>query len=695
MPQSKKVKLCCYCSKTFNGNQKSDYVVVSKGLSQHLNSSHQCRNQCGIIRYHNKSMNLIQFLVNSSDNFNKKRRAIGHPPLPDYSIDDLGLTGTSNGPFPPEFSKHTDVYKSSNQINHSLLNNQTLFVGNLPSVSRVNINSLLTNECQTTTNFPEPENDEEESIHSDGHISSSNNLITDTLNDNDSDGEDSLIHYLPPEEPEQNTPVINGHQLQTHYTISSDADEYHSDTSSIASEVFPATATIVGESYNRNKPLGHLLKCEMELMHLLRKNGCPLNLFKPVFEWAINSEKQSAFSFVHIDCARHYRTVLSELQNHTEPMSNVCANTALQHCKQPDGFYPHLINWKPDDRVVEVYVRDFTHALDSLLSKPQLMKETNLSLPNISNPYSYESNPPVQTVSELHHGKWWRESWIAAQCDPCRQEMLVPIILYMDKINLDTHGRLSLTPLNMTLGIFNTATRRQNDAWETIYFHPDSSYHKGLNQRKTQPIDNIENLHRGLDIALSSLKSQCKRQTTFNRLPWNGQLYKVNMKFAVAFVIGDTELHDQLCCKFGARGSNVKFICRHCKCPTDHLINPQYQSSYKLWEPADFNEPDAPSLEYWKSLSHHNVTNSFYNINFGMNPHNIHFATPGKCLHMHQLGNAKRAIECFENRIKHVPEQGRASERQKGSRQKALKEFSNVVMDYGYSLSRQSERCLP
>ena len=42
MPQSKKVKLRCYCSRTFNGNQKSDYVVVSKGLSQHLNSSHQC-----------------------------------------------------------------------------------------------------------------------------------------------------------------------------------------------------------------------------------------------------------------------------------------------------------------------------------------------------------------------------------------------------------------------------------------------------------------------------------------------------------------------------------------------------------------------------------------------------------------------------------------------------------------------------
>ena len=118
-----------------------------------------------------------------------------------------------------------------------------------------------------------------------------------------------------------------------------------------------------------------------------------------------------------------------------------------------------MINWKPDNKPVEVYVCDFTHALDSLFSKPQLMKETNLSLPNATDPYSCENNPPVQTVSELHHGSWWRESWMAAKCDPANNEILVPVIFCMDKINLDAHGRLNLTPLNMTLGMFSTATR--------------------------------------------------------------------------------------------------------------------------------------------------------------------------------------------------------------------------------------------
>ena len=167
------------------------------------------------------------------------------------------------------------------------------------------------------------------------------------------------------------------------------------------------------------------------------------------------------------------------------------------------------------------------------------------------------------------------------------------------------------------------------------------------------------------------------------------------MKFSVAFVVGDTELHDQLCCKFGARSSTVKYICRHCKCPTEHLIDPLYQPSCQLWLPDDYEVPVNISPNHWKSLSHHNVKNSFYNIDFGMNPHNIHLASPGECLHMHQLGNAKRAIECFEHRVLHVPVEGTAFEKQTANRPKAFAEFSNLAFNYGFSLSRQSERCLP
>ena len=103
------------------------------------------------------------------------------------------------------------------------------------------------------------------------------------------------------------------------------------------------------------------------------------------------------------------------------------------------------------------------------------MQQSKLSLPNVDNLFSYVNNLEVDVISELHHGNWWRNSWREANCDPQKNKILVPIILYMDGISLDTHGRLSLTPLNMTLGIFSTETQKLNYAWETLYFHPQLS----------------------------------------------------------------------------------------------------------------------------------------------------------------------------------------------------------------------------
>eukprot|EP00536_Pseudo-nitzschia_multiseries_P010908 jgi/Psemu1/27357/gm1.27357_g len=53
--------------------------------------------------------------------------------------------------------------------------------------------------------------------------------------------------------------------------------------------------------------------------------------------------------------------------------------------------------------------------------------------------------------------------------------------------------------------------------------------------------------------------------------------------------------------------------------------------------------------QYFKNVSHHHLYNGnmFYDLDFGENTHNIHLASPGERLHMHQLGCAKRAAEPF------------------------------------------------
>ena len=230
--------------------------------------------------------------------------------------------------------------------------------------------------------------------------------------------------------------------------------------------------------------------------------------------------------------------------------------------------------------------------MDSLLSNPKLMRKSNLSLPNAADPFSCKNNPSVSTISELHHGSWWKDSWIKAKCDPAEKEILVPVIFCMDPISLDAKGQLSLTPLNMTLGIFSTATRRLNEAWETIYFHPDASFMKTFAKNTVEPIHSIENLHRGLDAAFASFQRQCKTTTVFKRLPWNGETHEVKMKFAVAFVIGDTEQHDKFCCRYQSRSMGTICICRHCNCPTKDLVNPSAQQRTQLWIPNSYEVPE-------------------------------------------------------------------------------------------------------
>ena len=315
------------------------------------------------------------------------------------------------------------------------------------------------------------------------------------------------------------------------------------------------------------------------------------------------------------------------------------------------------------------------------------MQQSKLSLPNVNNPFSYVNNPEVNVISELHHGNWWRNSWREANCDPQKNKILVPIILYMDGISLDTHRRLSLTPLNMTLGIFSTETQKLNYAWETLYFHPQLS---NLASSSTS-LDHLKNLHRGIREALASFKAACNSETILSKLPWNNTIYRnVSLKFAVAFVVGDTELHDKLCGRYSGQHRGTKFICRHCNCPTEDLVNVQAQATTRLWIPKDFATPDGEiDRDRWKNLSHHPIENTFDDINFGNNSHKIHFATPGECLHMHQLGVAKRSLEVLKDSIT------KKDDDRRGQRVQAQDQLSLIANKFGNMLLRQSDRNFP
>ena len=71
----------------------------------------------------------------------------------------------------------------------------------------------------------------------------------------------------------------------------------------------------------------------------------------------------------------------------------------------------------------------------------------------------------------------------------------------------------------------------------------------------------------------------------------------------------------------------------------------------------------------------HNV---FHSCQFGENPNNIHFATPGELLHMHQLGVAKRLIKSICQLV------GPSNPK-----------FETIAQKLGGALSRNSDRQFP
>ena len=80
-----------------------------------------------------------------------------------------------------------------------------------------------------------------------------------------------------------------------------------------------------------------------------------------------------------------------------------------------------------------------------------------------------------------------------------------------------------------------------------------------------------------------------------------------------------------------------------------------------------FVKKESSLKDYFHLISHHPIDNAFHSLDFGTNIHNIHFATPGECLHMHQLGIAKRQIEAFRYLIKgNQDDHGPTSSKKKG-----------------------------
>ena len=84
------------------------------------------------------------------------------------------------------------------------------------------------------------------------------------------------------------------------------------------------------------------LIAELNLMNLVTKHKLPLSTFQVIFNWAIKSQNTHGFDFSTAN-TRKRNTILKEI------CSNLNISTQIE-------YYPHIINWRPDNKPVQVFV---------------------------------------------------------------------------------------------------------------------------------------------------------------------------------------------------------------------------------------------------------------------------------------------------------------------------------------------------
>lgn len=179
----------------------------------------------------------------------------------------------------------------------------------------------------------------------------------------------------------------------------------------------------------------------LRLMNLCHDIAAPMYAYDSILNWAQDA-KLSGYSF---------------------PTDAPSRKTYLDHLY--DRFNMHGIkpieNEVPlyPDKIANVITFPFREMVESLTSDDTLMQAKNLLL---HLPTAGQHN----TRSDINTGSWYRK----AHSKLCvnGQDLLCPIILFIDKTQIDTFSKWTLEPVLFTLGIFNLETRNLSSAWRPL-----------------------------------------------------------------------------------------------------------------------------------------------------------------------------------------------------------------------------------
>ena len=459
----------------------------------------------------------------------------------------------------------------------------------------------------------------------------------------------------------------------------------------------------------------------IKLQNLLIKKKAPLDSYKAIIEWRNASvEKQSEKAKV---ISR--KVLIDKLLDRYNMKRSL-----------PKTMRVHLPHSKAEIKVV---YHEFVHQVESLLTDPRF-NDNDYNFFN-DNPFA---PPPNQwdTVSDVNTGLCYRETYTKLIKKP-QQEVLLPIIFYMDAAVTGQFENLPITALKFSLGIFTTNTRNKEYAWRTLgyltNFLPEESWGKTMfKESEHMDVDQFiseseedsspstasyagndfesasssseeeeifaggvvgdwsaiknkvanavsaQDFHCQLKALLGSYK-KVQDQGGFKwSLRYKGKIHDVTFIPFVPFIKGDTEEHDKHCGHYLSRTQKVSQLCRYCTCPNKYtdspLANYPFKTPEMIQKLVDLNTEVADKK--LRNLSQQKMQNAWYQIKFGEhNKRGVHGSCPSEMLHAVYLGVYKYCRDCLFEQL--------------GKTSQHAKQFNSLAKQYGHLFKRQSYRDMP
>jgi Plavaka transposase len=176
---------------------------------------------------------------------------------------------------------------------------------------------------------------------------------------------------------------------------------------------------------------------EIRLLKLCTELEAPLYAFEEIMKWARHAF-DAGYDF------------LPKQSTYRDQVKKIEIWMGLEN-HRPKEIPVELPCDKRGNDTVDVTVFDFKTQLQSLLDDPVLNRDENLVV-NGADPFTrYVS--PNDRLGECLSGSWYNHAWNEMEKDGLCNFM-IPIIFYIDKTQVSTSGKLSIHPVQMSLGIF-------------------------------------------------------------------------------------------------------------------------------------------------------------------------------------------------------------------------------------------------